>query len=267
MVRKIDSPRNDYIKSLVRLHRGRHRRRAGRFLVEGIRPLQLAEQAGRQPVEVLYNPKGLHPAEVVLLEKWREVPAVEVSPSVMRALSVREAPGGLVAVMPWRLPSLNDFSLVPQGVYLVAASVEKPGNLGALFRNADGAGCSALLIANPIVDPFHPQVIRNSQGTVFSVPWVVGETAAMMHRLRREGIAVAVATPEATVPLWEAELEPPVAVVVGTEHAGVPPPWKEAADVRFSIPMYGRIDSLNVSVSAALALYEVRRRMAAAGKQ
>ncbi len=267
MKRKIESPRNDYVKTLVRLHRGRHRRKRGRFLVEGVRPLRLAAAAGWEPVEVLYYPKGLDSEEAALLERWRRVPAIEVSEAVMRALSVREAPGGLMAVMPLRGPSFVAPTPAKDGFYLVAASVEKPGNLGALFRNADGAGCAGLLIADAVVDPFHPQAIRNSQGTVFTVPWRMDSSAALLSWLRAGKVRVAVATPEAEQALWDAPLDVPMAIVVGTEHAGVPAVWKEAAEVLFSIPMHGAVDSLNVSVSAALALYEVRRRLRVRGPE
>ncbi len=263
-VRTIESLANRDVKQWVRLRKGRFRRKMRRFLAEGERPLERARAAGWRPLELIVWPEGLTEGERRLLEAWAEVPRTEVSAPVMRRIAVRERPSGLVAVMPWQAPAWPQMRADAEAFYLVAAAVEKPGNVGALFRSADGAGAAGVIIADEPADPYHPHAVRNSAGTVFTLPWTRLASEAAIERLRRARIRIAVATPDAPDTLWEAPLDAPVAVVVGTEHRGVADVWRRAADVLFAVPMLGTADSLNVSVSAALALYEVRRRITTA---
>jgi TrmH family RNA methyltransferase len=143
---------------------------------------------------------------------------------------------------------------------IIAESVEKPGNLGAILRTADAAGVDALLVCDPRVDLWNPNVVRASRGAIFSVPYVECDNAAALKWLRAQKIQILAATPSAELLYSAVDLRPPAAIAVGTEDTGLSDFWLSEADVRIRIPMRGKVNSLNVSVSAALLLYEAVRQ-------
>ncbi len=258
---RVTSPQNPRIKALARLKERRHREREGRCLVEGPREAQRAVAAG-VPVELaVVWPEGLVPEEQALLEALvaRGVPVLEVAEGPMRRVSYRENPGGLVLVARPSLPRLEALRPPPHAPVLVAVNLEKPGNLGAILRSADAAGAGAVVAVGG-VDLMNPNVIRSSTGVVFTLPTAAASSEAALDWVRARERRLVAATPHAEASYWEVDLTGAVAIAVGPEHAGLPPEWLEAADVRVRIPMCGRADSLNVSVSAALLLYEALRQ-------
>ena len=257
----IRSPANPRVREWVRLHAGKRRRESGRFLVDGAYEVGQALEGGVRLEEILLG-DGLSDAGV---EEWTriaaesEVPLRRVAPQVLAKVSVRRHPDGVVAVArrPDRGLRLPDN---PGGPLLVVSRLEKPGNLGALVRSAYAAGSAGILLCDPAVDFEHPQVIRASRGLVFRLPgWTAG-SAEVIDCLAARGIAVVAADKEAPADLWEADWPEPAAIVLGEEHAGLAPGWDQAAKLRVRIPMREGIDSLNVSVSGALLLYEWHRR-------
>jgi TrmH family RNA methyltransferase len=150
--------------------------------------------------------------------------------------------------------------LRPTPLIVVAESLEKPGNLGAILRTADAAHIDALLVCDPRVDPWNPNVVRASRGALFSVPIVECENFSALAWLNARGIRVVAATPSAELTYTEVDLRQPAAIAVGTEDEGLSEFWMSNADLRVRIPMGGRVNSLNVSVSAALILYEAVRQ-------
>jgi TrmH family RNA methyltransferase len=147
----------------------------------------------------------------------------------------------------------------------VVEAVEKPGNLGAVVRSADGAGLDALLVADPRADPWNPNAIRASLGTVFSVPLAVAGAGRVLEHLRELGIRVVAARVQAAIPYTEADLTGGVAIVLGSEADGLTDAWDGPDVTAIGIPMLGVADSLNVSVSAAILFYEARRQRGPAG--
>jgi TrmH family RNA methyltransferase len=143
--------------------------------------------------------------------------------------------------------------------YVIAESVEKPGNLGALLRSADASGTTAVILCDPAVDIYNPNVIRSSVGCVFSVPVLVMNAEETLRFLSENGIAVYTTFMEKSVSIWEQNLTLPSAVVVGTESTGLSDFWKSAG-INVNIPMFGRVDSLNVSTAAALMMFEMARQ-------
>jgi len=182
-----------------------------------------------------------------------------VSAMAFEKLSMRQNPDGIVVVAAARLPNLD---AIDRSLVLVAEAIEKPGNLGAMFRTADATG-AALLIADPTVDVFNPNVVRASQGALFSVPFAVVDAATAVRWTGAHG-PVYVMMPGAAVDLWHTDFSGPVSIVVGSEHAGVSAAWK-GVGTPIGIPMAGAADSLNASVSAAVVLYEAVRRRTAGG--
>jgi TrmH family RNA methyltransferase len=175
-------------------------------------------------------------------------------------MSHRENPDGWLGVFQTPRFLLADLSYSSMPLILVAESIEKPGNLGAILRTADAANVDAVVVCDPRVDLWNPNVIRASRGTIFTVKTVTAGSAAALSWLKSRQIHVLAATPSAETPYTQADLSVPLAIVVGTEKEGLSRPWILGADLNVRIPMSGRINSLNVSVAAALILYEAVRQ-------
>jgi TrmH family RNA methyltransferase len=254
----ITSPSNPRIRDLATLHKRREREARGRFLVEGAREISRGLSAGITFVEIVACPElESAPQESVRLRASAAgVPVTLVSERAFTKVSRRQNPDGLVAVAASFPVSLASLDPRP-GLVLIAEATEKPGNLGAMLRTADATG-AALIAAGGGVDVFNPNVVRASQGAVFSVPLAVAEAPEAASWIAGIG-TVAVATPDADRPYWDFDMTGPTAIVVGSEHAGVSPAWQEIG-TPIQIPMAGQADSLNTSVAAAVLLYEAVRQ-------
>ncbi|HEY9525500.1 MAG TPA: RNA methyltransferase [Anaerolineales bacterium] len=254
----ITSLQNPRVKHIVRLRDEKRQRRAdGLMLVEGYDEISLALSAGHQPRTVLSAPELIsRQIDVAQTEAER----ITVNRAVFEKISYRENPDGWLAVFPIPQDSLEDLKLSDSPLVIVAESVEKPGNLGAILRSADAARVDALLVCDPRVDPWNPNVVRASRGAVFSVPVIECDNAAALEWLRRAGIHILAATPSADVVYSDIDLRQPTAIAVGTEDEGLTDFWMSRADLKVRIPMNGRVNSLNVSVSTALILYEAVRQ-------
>lgn len=258
----ITSLTNPRVKALAAVRRRRSRDRSEVTVVEGREETLLALASGIAPRELWWCPdlgRDLgDDVRVRLVAAGTEI--VRTSPAVFERIAYRESPDGWLAVVPALETSLERVVLGADPLVVVCEAVEKPGNLGAILRTADGAGVDAVLSADPRSDWGNPNVIRASKGTVFSVQVAEAPTAQVLEWLRARGLAVVVATPDATELYTDVDLRGPVAVVVGTENEGVSTAWLAAADRRVRIPMRGRADSLNVATSAALVVYEAVRQ-------
>lgn len=265
---QITSPRNDRVKALLKLRNARDRRRQGLTLVEEPLVLERALAAGVELVELWYCPER-ETAEAAALRGRlvREAETVyEAAPEVIDRLSYRDCSEGLLAVARIAETRLDDLRLPADrpALLLVVESLEKPGNLGAVQRIADGAGADAVLICGEGVDPFNPNVLRASRGACFAVPSPGAAAERIRDWLRDRGIRIVAATPDAPTDWCETDLTCPVAIVLGAEHEGLSPFWLAAADRQVALPMRGVGDSLNISTTAAILLYEgVRQRMRA----
>jgi len=265
----ITSPANPRIKHLVRLRERRERDGSGLFLVEGYRELRRALAAGVEVTE-LYSCPGLYLGEneeaLVGAAARAGAEVVAVAEAPFRKASYRDRPEGLLGVARQFPTGLERLAPGPDPLLLVVEAIEKPGNLGTMLRTAEAAGAAAVIVCDPATDPFNPNVVRASLGTLFSVPLAVADTPGTISRLRELGIRTVATTPSASRPHWEADLTGPVAVVVGSEQYGLSAAWLEAADLRVVIPMPGSVDSLNAAMAAGILLFEaVRQRALAAG--
>lgn len=264
----INSPQNPRIKNLVRLREGKHRRRQGQFIVEGLRELQRALQAG-VPISEFYacEPLWADPETLDLAEAIDALPGVErfqVAEPAFRKASARENPDGVLAVAPMPVRTLDDLVLSPTPLLLIVEHVEKPGNLGTLMRTADAAGVDAVVVTDPVTDLYSPNSIRASQGAVFSVPSIVADNAAVRQWLAARSIQPVATTPDADALHWQVDLAGPTAILMGSEAQGLSPFWLDDPSVRRArIPMHGHADSLNVSAAAAIFLFEAVRQRGA----
>ncbi len=259
----IASLQNPQLKRLVRLRDRRERLREGVFLIEGARELARALQAG-VTLEQLYSCPELHSPEARDLP-WASLHTpqsiTELSRAAFEKVSGREGPDGVLAVAHTQtrpLPEPGESAAV-----LVLDGLEKPGNVGALLRTADGAGAHATLLVGDGLDLGNPNLIRASQGSVFSQPTAALSEAEALSWLRERQFTLLACTPHAAHTYWDAPLSGRVALLLGTEHAGLSAFWQEAADLHLAIPMLGQADSLNVATAGAVVLYEALRQRTA----
>lgn len=257
---KIESTANPRIKALAELKERKGRQKQGQFLIEGAREIERALQGGIALHQALYTPQLSEEENQVLQQLWqRGLDTLEVAPAPLAKLSVRENPAGLIAVASPPQGKLSQLALPSPALVLVCVGVEKPGNLGAILRSADAAGAHAVLAVGGL-ELWHPQVIRNSTGVVFTLPTFGITEEHALEWLRQSGLALVASSPGASLSYWQANLRESVALAVGPEHQGLPEKWLKRATQQVRIPMRGHADSLNVSVSAALLLYEALRQ-------
>jgi len=195
----------------------------------------------------------------------RNTRLTEVGPRAFEKISYRESTSCFVAVAERKEKGLQAISSGDAPLFLVVDAVEKPGNLGAMFRTADAAGATGLIISDPRTDVFNPNVIRSSLGTVFTVRLAVAGAAETIAWLGERGISIITSTPHGAIPYTEADLGSPCAIVVGSEELGAGETWIAASDCKVRIPMKGAADSLNVSAAAAVLLYEALRQRSSRG--
>ena len=225
------------------------------ILVEGFDELNLALACGFIPATLLTAPElATRPLAVPYAE------TVTVSKAVFEKISYRDNPDGYLGLFPMPEQTLDKLSLSGNPLVIVAESVEKPGNLGAILRTADAAHVDAVLVCDPRVDVWNPNVIRASRGAVFAVPVVEAESSKALAWLRSRKMRVLAATPSAEEMYTQVNMKEPIAIAVGTEDAGLTDFWMENSDLRVKIPMAGKVNSLNVSIATALMTYEAVRQ-------
>ena len=252
----ITSLQNPRVKQIVKLRDDKkQRQRDGLMLVEGYNEISLALEAGHVPRTLLIAPE-LTRRQIEEIKAER----ITVSPAVFEKMSYRDNPDGWLAIFPIPRVSLDDLVLGQPPLLIVAESIEKPGNLGAILRTADAAGVDAVLVCDPRVDAYSPNVVRASRGTLFTVPVVETKSTQALVYLQRHGIQILAATPSAEAEYTYQNLRLPLAVAVGTEDEGLSDLWMSHADQRVKIPMLGKVNSLNVSIATALLVYEARRQ-------
>lgn len=252
----ITSLKNPKIKDLLTLsEKSRERRERGLFVVEGQREVSRALAAG-------YEAETLFVCEEFLREPLAAAPdkVFPVTKAVYERIAYRGGTEGIVAVLRARERSLEELTLRENPLILVLESVEKPGNIGAVLRSADAAGVDAVLVCDPLTDLYNPNLIRASLGALFSVPTLCCTSQEAATWLKRHGITILTAQLQDSELYYDTDMTRGTALVMGTEDRGLSPFWREQADAHIRIPMAGMMDSLNVSVSAAILCFEAVRQ-------
>src|SRR5512139_4291556 len=227
----ITSLQNPRIKHIVKLRDDkRQRKQDGLMLVEGYDEIQLALAAGHKPKTLLSAPE-LVSRQIDIAEAEN----ITVNRAVFEKMSYRDNPDGWLAIFPIPQTSLDNLTLSESPLVVVAESVEKPGNLGAILRTADAAHVDALLVCDPRVDVWNPNVVRASRGTVFSVPLIECDNSSALKLLKARKIRVLAATPSAEVLYSDVNMQTPLAIAVGTEDEGLTDFWMSNAHVRIKI--------------------------------
>ena len=285
-IETIISAQNRKVKELLTLvEKSKARSAAGLFVVEGQRELGHCLDAGFIP-ETLFicgevmavqnnavnGAKTGHLAENIegkdgldaLVAKAEalnpRLGVVQIPAFLYEKVAYRGSTEGIIAEVHSVPRSLEDLRLGESPLVMVLESVEKPGNLGAVLRSADAAGADAVIVCDPLTDIWNPNLIRSSVGAVFSVPVAVCTSADAIAFLKKRGIRILTAQLQDSEWYYDTDMTGATALVMGTESTGLTQAWRDSADAHIKIPMLGRLDSLNVSVSAAVLLYEAVRQ-------
>ncbi len=259
----LTSAANPRVRAATALRDRRERDRAGQTLIDGARELRRALDAGVTVVEAFVcEPLLAGPDARAALDLLRErgTPIRPTTETVFAKLAFGERAEGLVAVVAIPATGLDGLRLPDDALVAVIEGLEKPGNLGAVLRSADGAGVAAVIAASPRADPYSPNAIRASAGTVFTVPVAAAPTGEVLGWLRDQGLRILAARVDAERLYTDIDLTGPIALVLGAEAEGLGGAWTDADVEAIRLPMHGVADSLNVSVSAAILFYEARRQ-------
>ena len=259
----ITSLTNARVQAAVRLRERRERDRTGLTLVDGSRELRRAVEASVE-IETVFVDADRATGDDArwVLDRLAANPAVTVpvSGTVLTKLAFGDRDDGLVGVVRTPSVALANVTLEPAALIVIVETVEKPGNLGAILRSADGAGASAVVVVDPRTDPFNPNVIRASIGTIFGMPLAVATPPVVLAWLRAQAVRVITARIDGARVHTQADLTGSLAIVVGSEANGLSPAWDGADVESVRLPMLGRADSLNVAAATAVLLYEARRQ-------
>lgn len=262
----ITSTKNEQVKRLRLLQqKSQFRSRENTFVVEGRREVERCMGAGFRITALWVCPEIAGTAafaDKVAESSHGDYALHLVSGNVYEAIAYRSGTEGVIAEVEIRPQSLNDITFKSEPLLVVLESVEKPGNLGAVIRSADAAGADAVIVCDPLTDLYNPNLIRASTGGIFTVKTVACSSADCIEWLRTHRIQILTAQLQNSLPYYSTDMRRPTAIVMGTEATGLTRIWRNAADRHILIPMLGSLDSLNVSVSTAILLYEaVRQRM------
>lgn len=254
----ITSRQNLRILEARKLAERKERRQQGRFLVEGIKLLEMALQADARPRSAFVCFEQLIPAAASLPARLQAAGAeiLSVSPSVMQALAEREAAEGLVATFDLFEAGLDDLRLAGGDLVVVLDRLQDPGNLGTLIRTADAVGAAGVVLVEPCVDPFDPKVVRGSMGSLFHVPLVrTADVAGLFAFLHRRGLRVVAADAQRGVDWGDGLWHDGVALVLGNEARGLSADLHPHVDVWARLPIAGHAESLNVAVAGGVLMY------------
>ena len=256
-MKQITSAQNPFIKSLVLLQeKAKARKQSGTFLIEGMREIELAIKGKYEIETFLFLPELVSNNQITKLTNN----PIEISKEVYQKLAYRDTTEGILAVAKTKSLQLSDLKLPKNPLILVMEAIEKPGNIGAVLRTCDAAKVDAVIIANPKTDLYNPNIVRSSVGCLFTNQIATGSSEEVIDFLIKNNINFYSATLQNSTFYHTQNYTTPTAVVVGTEATGLTELWREKATQNIIIPMQGEIDSMNVSVAAAILIFEAKRQ-------
>ena len=256
-MKEITSAQNSFIKSLIQLQeKAKARKQSGTFLIEGMREIELAIKGNYEIETILFLPELVSNNQIT---KLTDSP-IEISKEVYQKLAYRDTTEGILAVAKTKSLQLADLKLSENPLILVMEAIEKPGNIGAVLRTCDAAKIDAVIIANPKTDLYNPNIVRSSVGCLFTNQIATGSTEEVIDYLIQKNINFYSATLQNSTSYHTQNYTLPTALVVGTEATGLSELWRKKATQNIIIPMQGEIDSMNVSVAAAILIFEAKRQ-------
>lgn len=259
-MKQIVSIQNAYVKHLLQLQeKAKLRKQTGTFIIEGKRELELAIKGNYKIEKILFYSSLIKQDYISKFSNF-QIECIEISKEVYEKLAYRDTTEGIIAVAKTKNHDLKNLNLPKNPLILVMESLEKPGNIGAILRTCDAARVDAVIIANPKTDLYNPNLIRSSIGCLFTNAIAIAENEEIIEFFNKNNIAIYSATLQNSNGYHIENYTNATAIVVGTEATGLSAIWRESATQNINIPMLGAIDSMNVSVSAAILLYEAKRQ-------
>jgi len=265
----ITSAQNIKLKKLIALRDKKTRQEEKSFLIEGYREITRAKMMD-YPLEALFFCRELFlgtQENALIADIGKRAALYELPRHLFEKCSYRDRPDGLLAIAPIKNLTWEAFEIAYKTratgeapFLLLAESIEKPGNLGSILRSCDAAGVHGVLVCDPKVDVFNPNVVRASVGTLFTVPILECSLENALLFLKKEDIRLVAATPHAKPIFTQVDLSCGLAIAMGTEQLGLSEKIMKRADIQVKIPMLGVADSLNVAAATTLMLYEVVRQ-------
>lgn len=257
----ITSSQNPFFRYCQQLRNNRHRRKSGQFLIDGQVEIIRAVESGFKVQHLLVGSQQAVSQELKqLLADHSEIVLHIFSPQLFGRLEYGQADGRIIAVAQTPRLELDAIQISGSGLVLVLDQTEKPGNLGACMRTAAACGVQAVVLTDPICDPFNANAVRSSRGTMFAIQLAVTTAGEFLSLAKRIGLPIFAARVQAEQSLWQIPLHQGAAVVFGNESQGLDHRWQSDLVQDFTIPMNSRTDSLNLSISAAVSLYEAVRQ-------
>jgi TrmH family RNA methyltransferase len=262
----ITSLKNPKVLEAIKLMERKRRDETGLFLIEGVKEISSALNNGVKILRMFYCAelfRSDEEREIIKTVIKQETELIPVTPNVFRKMVYREGAFGVLAIAKQFNRKLKEIRLSPHPLLIIVESAEKPGNLGAILRSADAAGVDGVIVCGKGADIYNPNVVRASLGTLFTVPVTESTAEEAVRWLKEKGVKIIATTPNTDKSYFDADLSGACAIVMGSEHEGLSKTLLKAADMKVMIPMKGEVDSLNLSVAAAVILYEaVRQRRA-----
>jgi len=259
-MKQITSAQNPFIKSLVLLQeKAKARKQSGTFLIEGQREIELAIKGQYELETILFLPELITENQIAKVTH-NQIPLIEISKEVYQKLAYRDTTEGILALAKIKSLQLSDLKLPENPLIVVMEAIEKPGNIGAMLRTCDAAKVDAVIIANPKTDLYNPNIVRSSVGCLFTNQIASASTEEVIAYLLKNNIHFYSATLQNSTAYHTQDYTLPTALVVGTEATGLSQLWREKATQNIIIPMQGEIDSMNVSVAAAILIFEAKRQ-------
>lgn len=260
-IENITSAQNAKIKDLLVLQeKSKERRKKGLFVVEGRRELLHCIEVGYEPHTVFICTEILKQEELEEIAGKCDCNFIDLPQHLYDKVAYRGGTEGVIAEMHCKEMTLDSLKLKKNPLVVVLESVEKPGNLGAVLRSADASGVDAVIVCDPLTDMYNPNLIRSSIGAIFTVPVATASSEDTIAWLKANGIKIYTAQLQDSEWYYDTDMKGGTAIVMGTEATGLTDAWRKAADAHIKIPMLGKLDSLNVSVSAAILMYEAIRQ-------
>ncbi|HEX6226067.1 MAG TPA: RNA methyltransferase [Chryseolinea sp.] len=255
----ITSAQNPKIKNIIALEKSRERARQNLFVIEGVKELALAVEGGYKLNTVFFCPEIIGSKELQTILKHDQL-LIPVEQNVFSKIAYRESTGGVIALGEQKQHRLENIKLGSNPLILVLEGVEKPGNLGAVLRTADAAALDAVVICDPRIDFYNPNVIRSSVGCVFTNQIASASTDDTIGWLQKNNVSIYCTYLKASKPYHEVGYTKPSAIIMGTEAVGLSDTWVRNSNDNIIIPMQGKIDSMNVSTAAAVVVFEACRQ-------
>lgn len=256
-IESITSAQNPKIQTLLALQeKSKERRKKGLFVVEGRRELLHCIEAGYEPYTVFFCREIISDEDLMSIAEQCNCSFVEIPRHLYDKVAYRGGTEGVIAELKCKERTLDGLKLKENPLIIVLESVEKPGNLGAVLRSADASGADAVIVCDPLTDLYNPNLIRSSIGGIFTVPTATATSEETINWLKAQNIRIYTAQLQDSEWYYDTDMTGGTAIIMGTEATGLTNIWRKAADAHIKIPMLGKLDSLNVSVSAAILLFE-----------